>query len=240
MKKWFVFSALLAILLLGATALAEAFAVPESGDLSKDAAIELAKQAFTAETGKSEKELLDGEIVATFVSLGAAGEDQKVWMISFFEQEAPPPSGLVTVTSPSGEILRICTDNHMVIRAEWEEIKGKYDFWSLEDKLLFDTLCNPPDATTRCALPKPGQLMQEDAREIAVLALIQKYGVSRDTLNALTTAYAFWSGPTGIPNKNDDKWVVGFISDRGCEYQVNVSATDGTVYLINSFGAGWG
>jgi len=213
-------------------------------DISKEQAIEIAKtEASNMTFGENtlyntDNDFNNLEINATLVEDGSTG--LRKWIACFFAPNLPPPACVVEVSSESGEILHIamCDMDIRVIRERIELQKGPYPFWSLEDKAMFDAIYLNPAEIFRNTLPTNALITQEQAIDNANKIIRTNFKASDSVLGELKLSVSYWAGNVSPDegDPNDCMWVIAYHSYINgiweLIYQVNVSSTDGTVYLV--------
>lgn len=235
MKRKIVLLLLLLILSFAVNVSAQGVVEPTGDDLSASKAINIAKKYLLDGSYLSTADLEDCEIASTLMETESNG---KIWYVSCFIRNTPPPRYVLEITSSDGVVQSCSSDNFMDIQDQWEKTKGKYHFWSLEDQAFFDAICKVPSEYPRCILPNEDHLKQDSALDKAYGALAEVYGKSEEDLKQYRIASSFVTGPTKAnPNAIDEMWIISFWSEKGNEYQVTISATTGTVYLTYSKGA---
>lgn len=80
---------------------------------------------------------------------------------------------------------------------EWEETRGKFIYWSIEEKYAFAQAY--PESGWQFGLPQEGELTQEEARDMAIAVMKAASGVTDNEIETFGFAYFFetdpWLGP---------------------------------------------
>ena len=88
----------------------------------------------------------------------------------------PESIGIIT---DQGELLRVNLEKRM----EWENEKEQMNTWSLEDKAAFsEDVKGEIWQEPRYILPQEDQITKEQAKQIAISAMAEKYGISDDDM----------------------------------------------------------
>jgi hypothetical protein len=232
--------AVIAGMLLNATAHADTLILPTGDDLPVEDAVAIAQKEALKLLDLSDTQVGALEHSANLV-LFESKEPTRAWVVSFYGDELPPPACTVTIASPTGEVKHSSTENSWLLKKAMEAEKGLSYFWSLEEQALFDTLYKKPSSPDHAILPGKADLPQEEALRIAKRTIMDQYGLTADQIDAYQPTYSFWIGLLEANDaKPDDKiWAVSFRpreaepnGDYANAYQVNISASDGTVYLV--------
>ncbi len=223
MKK--VCSLLFALLMLLTVAFAEApAAVPaqivpdEAGLLRMTDAIAKAEAALEVVPSNCQ----------TNAQLVRMTDDSLVWVVSIFDLSTFTDAWCIGVDAATGNVVSkdVTTIGFFTeVNDRWVAAKGPEALWSLEDKLLYDTLYN---ALPTCGMPGAADMPQGEAMVKAMTAL----GL---TANDVTEAgyevgYGYIMGSAdGTVN---GVWEVYFVKDGVWAYKVNLDAVTGEVYLV--------
>lgn len=175
----------------------------------------------------------------------ASFEQQDVWIISFFPEDVPILASAVTVASPSGAIIDSTTGFTVTMQNKWEEEKGPYPFWSVEDKAMFDALYANPAQRERHVLPCAEDLSLDRAVQIACEAVAETYALSLAGISA-----DFLLDCNLIESGNEDgvsrQWQIDFRKKRVAAdaydlfYWVYIDAATGDVVAVEENTGGFG
>jgi hypothetical protein len=238
MKKKILLAFTALLLILPGLSLGEAYvypvemATPTEADISKDDAISIAKNETTERQGLAPG-ALDGYPNATnFVTLE---NGENAWVVSiFFTDEFPRMMSVLVISPADGAVIEYQASDTGLdyeILQRWEERKGEYLSWSLEDQALFDMLYRENNTA---AIPGEGMLSQEEAAAIALNAVPQSFSKP-------TFLFEFWKNAYSDGTEQDVyTWVVVILEGGEKKYQVNLSAVDGTIVLVHEWGTGVG
>lgn len=229
------------LILMLASAYGELITNEAGSSLQESSVIEIARNEAARLLNVSRERIGATEYIVTYLEHTTFFPDKAIWVVTFHDYDFGDPAATVFLESPSGSILDSTTDFIWVIQEKWEDAKGTFDLWSLEDKMLFDRMFNNPSSPSKNTLPNKTHIQQEEALQIAIDAIYNEYGASTVDLKDLLIAYSFVSGPQGTDVPYDDVWHISFREPRANKdgrhtsvYQVNLSATDGTIYLTYS------
>lgn len=160
----------------------------------------------------------------TRAELVRMNDDSCQWVVSIYDLTAFTDGWCIMLDAVTGEV--VATDKTDIgffvnMQTQWESVKGIKALWSLEDKLLFDTLFNM--MPTR-GLPVEGDMSHGDALARAIEAL------------GLTSAADYQIGYGYIMGEADGQtngvWEVYFVQGDELVYKVNLDAVSGDIYLI--------
>lgn len=215
---------------LPTSALTGTITTPTPDDLPMETAITLAITALDDPAIKS----LPSQ--ATLITNAESGTH--TWLVSFFAEGTPPPAGVALIASPAGTIIATTTEPFMSIEAALEAARGSQRFWSLQDQAIFDALCKTPSAYPRSIIPTDAPITQDEAFLIAQQSLCAAYNLAPGALDAFEPSFSFVRGYTQNPEAPalDEIWIVSFYSNMVNEYQANLSANTGEVYLLYASG----
>lgn len=160
----------------------------------------------------------------THAELVRMTDDSHRWVVSIFEMTAFADGWCFEVDALTGEVTGAETTNigfFFPIYERWEQVKGNQALWSLEDKLLFDTLYT---MLPTCGMPVEGDMTHGEALEVAVKVL----GLTGASDYQIGYGYLKGAGD-GVTN---GMWEVYFVKDNEVVYKVNLDAVTGDVYLI--------
>lgn len=197
MKKAISIILFLGLMLMLMSAVAETSVTSEKGHLDEVAAYQVASEETARLLSVTVERVGKMEYIATYLDQSSFFPDKAVWIITYHDYDFGDPAATIIIESPSGAILESTTDFVWVVRERWEEEKGQYDAWSLEDKMLFDQMFNNPASLSHHAMPLETHIQQEEALQIAIDTLRKEYGVSYDSVIELQVFYSFVSGPQG-------------------------------------------
>ena len=138
-------------------------------------------------------------------------EFDEIWGYVFYKREnAYTPDLPVTDIGYFTEISR-----------RWQAVKGVEALWSLEDKLLFDTLYT---MQPNYGLPMEGDIPQGEALVKAMAAV----GVT--SANDYQIGYGYIMGMGD--GQTNGVWEIWFMQGDEMIYKVNLDAVTGEIYLI--------
>lgn len=213
---------LLAALLLAVTPVLAEDATPEivpveilpqsEGMMYMADAIEKAKDAMGVVPAES---LIRAELVRM-------SDDSCQWIVTVFDLTNFSDGWCIRVDATDGQLLAVESTKigfFEVIHDQWESVKGVEYLWSLEDKLLFDTLYT---MQPMYGLPMDGDLPQGEALVTAMKAV----GVTSMQEYAIGYGYIMGAGDT------NGVWEVYFVQGEELIYKVNLDAVTGEIYLI--------
>lgn len=144
------------------------------------------------------------------------------WIVTIFDLANFADGWSIAVDAASGAVLTTDATNigyFDTVSARWQAVKGVEALWSLEDKLLFDTLYTMQPTY---GLPMEGDLSQGEALVKAMAAV----GVTNPTEYQVGYGYIMGAGDT------NGVWEVWFMSGEEMIYKVNLDAITGEIYLI--------
>lgn len=211
---------LVALLLMAVPALADADAVPaeilpQSEDMLYMAdAIEKARAALT---------VLPADCL-TRAELVRMSDESCQWIVTIFDLTNFADGWCIAVDAASGEVIAVNTTHSGYfgsIVEHWESVKGVEALWSLEDKLLFDTLYTMQPT---CGMPMDGDMPQGEALVTAMKAV----GVSSAADYQIGYGYLMGMGD----GQTNGVWEVWFMQGEEMIYKVNLDAVTGEIYLI--------
>lgn len=204
---------------------------PSEGELAMEQAIALGKN-IACEKRSTTLADIEGELVRA--SLAELESGEHAWIVSIFDDAfADPMLVSVMIDALNGEILDVFTTTYGYfgqVRDAWKLQKGEYDFWSLEDKALFDRLYREWDYHV---VPNNTVITQQQAMEIA----LQAVPVS---LRNCQCSYTFVQNQPQDGKVPEFQWIVTIWSNEQKKYQVIISAEEGTVLDVFDLGTGLG
>lgn len=183
---------------------------------------------------------------ANFITLTVDGERQAAWVVKFCLDGVPATIGIVTVLSPSGEVVEATWGHLAEIKRIWEAEKGAQVLWSLEDDYLFELLYEPRTSVFVHTLPQHNDaLTQDEAKQHAASAVAKAYGVAEDKLldNYLINADLVVAD---AQNPASRAWLITFLEQdaQTGEYFICfdalISSADGTVLRTYEYEGGHG
>ncbi len=149
-------------------------------------------------------------------------DDSCQWIVTIFDLTNFSDGWCITLDASDGDLLSMETTTigyFDIIHMQWEQEKGPEALWSLEDKLLFDTLYTMQPTY---GLPMEGDLSQFDALMKAMAAV----GVTSASEYQVGYGYLMGAGETsGV-------WEVWFMQGDEMIYKVNLDAMSGEILLI--------
>lgn len=127
---------------------------------------------------------------------------------------------------------------------EWEETRGPFWSWSLEDKALFyweNVYENPlaMEGPIR-AVPSQDSIDAETAKQISDAAIMERYGITKDELEALVLELNYFTNNNYFDESQDkDIYNIRYLQPSKKHpgvyqnvYQVGLSAFSGEVYWL--------
>ena len=144
------------------------------------------------------------------------------WVVTIFDLANFADGWCIMVDAVQGEILvTYKTDIGYFdgISGVWQSAKGPEALWSLEDKLLFDTLYTMQPTY---GLPMDGDMAQGEALVKAMAAV----GVDSASEYQIGYGYIMGAGDT------NGVWEIWFLQGDEMIYKVNLDAVTGEIYLI--------
>lgn len=146
------------------------------------------------------------------------------WVVTIFDLTNFSDGWCIAVNAATGEV--VSTDATSIgyfadVIARWESVKGVEALWSLEDKLLFDTLYTMQPTY---GLPMDGDMSQGEALVKAMNAV----GVT--SANEYQIGYGYIMGAGD--GQTNGVWEVWFMQGEEMIYKVNLDAVNGEIYLI--------
>jgi len=151
-------------------------------------------------------------------------DDSCQWIVTVFDLTNFSDGWCISLNAKDGEV--ITTDmTHIGYFADvvtrWEAAKGVEALWTLEDKLLFDTLYTMQPTY---GLPMDGDMSQGEALVKAMNA------VNVTSANDYQVGYGYIMGAGD--GQTNGVWEVWFMQGEEMIYKVNLDAVTGEIYLI--------
>lgn len=204
---------------------------PSADEIPMEQAVDLAMNIACEKRGTTLEDL-EGELVRA--SLAELESGEHAWVVSIFDDAfADPMLVSVMINATNGDALDIFTTTYGYfgqVRDAWEQQKGEYDFWSLEDKALFDRLYREWDYHT---IPNDKVVTQQQAIEIAIHAI-------SETIQEPKFSCSFVQVKAQNESTFEYEWMISIWSKGKKVYQVNLSAEEGTVLDVFDLGRGLG
>jgi hypothetical protein len=184
MKKWIVLA--VACFLSITLSLSGCFSLAEASD-TKDEVIRICRNAVVGE-GISSDELQTYQSSAQSYIIKTNSVITKKWLVTFQESastDAPfvfaiyiEPTDIVQTTNQSRTVFAIAKQ-----RIEWEEVKGLFEFWSVEDKAKFNQqVLTPLGYPSSATLPEDNDIKEAAALDIAKKALKEQWKLSDEQI----------------------------------------------------------
>ena len=146
------------------------------------------------------------------------------WIVTIFDLTNFSDGWCIAVDAVTGEVISTDTTNigyFTTVSERWQSARGVEALWSLEDKLLFDTLYTMQPTY---GLPMSGDMSQGEALVKAMAAV------------NVTSASEYQIGYGYIMGMGDGQtngvWEVWFMQNDEMIYKVNLDAVNGEIYLI--------
>ena len=149
-------------------------------------------------------------------------DDSRQWVVTIFDLTNFSDGWCIMVDAGSGAVVdqdRTDIGYFEGIHEKWEAAKGLEALWSLEDKLLYDTLYTMQPTY---GLPMEGDMAQGEALVKAMNAV----GIASASDSEIGSGYMMGAGET------NGMWEVYFVSGEELIYKVNLDAVTGEIYLI--------
>lgn len=160
----------------------------------------------------------------TRAELVRMSDDSHRWIVSIFDLTNFTDAWCIGVDAVSGEVKSIDTTNmgfFLDMADRWESVKGTEYLWSLEDKLLFDTLYTMQPIY---GLPMDGDMTPGEALKRSVEVL----GLASTADYEIGYGYLMGAGD----GQTNGVWEVYFVQNGDYVYKVNLDAVSGDVYLV--------
>ncbi len=197
------------------TAIVPVEILPQSEDmLSMADAIEKSKNSLAILPADS---LIRAELVRM-------SDESCQWIVTIFDLTNFSDGWCIALNAKDGEIITSDTTHigyFSDVVARWEAARGVEALWSLEDKLLFDTLYTMQPTY---GLPMEGDLPQGEALVKAMSAV----GVT--TVNDYQIGYGYIMGAGD--GQTNGVWEVWFMQGEEMIYKVNLDAVTGEILLV--------
>ncbi|MGN0794351.1 MAG: hypothetical protein ACI4MG_07775 [Aristaeellaceae bacterium] len=146
------------------------------------------------------------------------------WIVTIFDLTNFSDGWCIAVDAASGTVLTTDTTDigyFTEISRRWQAVKGVEALWSLEDKLLFDTLYT---MQPNYGLPMEGDMPQGEALVKAMATV----GVT--SANDYQIGYGYIMGMGD--GQTNGVWEIWFMQGDEMIYKVNLDAVTGEIYLI--------
>ena len=144
------------------------------------------------------------------------------WIVTIFDLANFADGWCIAVDASSGAVLTADSTDigyFDAVSARWQASKGPEALWSLEDKVLFDTLYTMQPTY---GMPMDGDMAQGEALVKAMAA------VGETDVSGYEIGYGYIMG-AGDAN---GVWEVYFMSGDELIWKVNLDAVTGQIYLI--------
>ncbi len=151
-------------------------------------------------------------------------DDTHEWIVSIFDLTNFTDAWSIAVDAKTGEVLGKDATNigfFTEVNTRWVAAKGIEALWTLEDKLLYDTLY-AVDPTY--GMPSADDMSQGEALVKAMAEL------TLTDANAYEVGYGYIAG--SAENKTNGVWEVYFVQNGEVVYKVNLDAVTGDIYLV--------
>lgn len=158
----------------------------------------------------------------TRAELVRMSDGSRQWIVTIFDLANFADAWCIAIDASTGAVLTTDSTNigyFDTVSARWQAVKGVEALWSLEDKLLFDTLYTMQPTY---GLPMDGDMPQGDALVKAMAAV----GVTGVSDYQIGFGYIMGAGET------NGVWEVWFMQGEEMIYKVNLDAVTGEIYLI--------
>lgn len=183
----------------------------------------------------------DFTYVANFIAMESGASRTTAWAISLIDTatEARPEKcfmSFVIIESPSGNILYYSDQNYWnVFHGEWMPLFQESGRTRAEVRALFDSLVLPEHIMDRACFPEDGFLTEQDAYEIACVAITEFANKPISEIYPLSTSELIT-----LPMIIDHPvWIIrlqGFYGadskDNMSNYVVAISPIDGDIWFI--------
>jgi len=173
--------------------------LPRPGDITQEEALAKANACFEA---MWDRPVSEGWHTVMAFGYNRMQPAQRLWEVRYSQEpeENGGPFFLIQLRAEDGMLQRTSDTeefaNYLVTNGEswgellleWEERRGcPFDEWTLEQQYEFAQLplVQLSGALTDVTLPRPGDVAEEDALNVARMAIIRKYGVSEAELDAM-------------------------------------------------------
>lgn len=185
--------------------------------VSSDAADETADDAVESLLEAKENTLTRYERVLL-------SDGREAWIICQFDQSTMTDATCRMIDAATMEVLSEDTTNtgfFSSVCERWEQVKGIYELWSLQDKALFDRLYSFSPCYGE---PDEGDMTPEEALASAMEAL----GITSADYDAVGYGYVTGFGEDG------GMWQVYFVKDNECFSMVNLDARESSILMVDS------
>ena len=173
--------------------------LPRPGDITQEEALTKAHACFEA---MWDRPVSEGWHTVMAFGYNRMQPTQRLWEVRYSQEpeENGGPFFLIQLRAEDGMLQRTSDTeefaNYLVTNGEsweellleWEERRGcPFDEWTLEQQYEFAQLplVQLSGALTDVTLPRPGDVAEEDALNVARMAIVRKYGVSEAELDAM-------------------------------------------------------
>lgn len=177
--------------------------------------------ADAIEKAKAELGVMPAECL-TRAELVRMSDDSCQWVVTIFDLTNFSDGWCIMVDASAGSVAasyRTDIGYFDGVHEQWVAAKGMEALWSLEDKLLFDTLYTMQPTY---GLPMEGDMAQGEALVKAMNAV----GIASASDYEIGYGYMMGAGET------NGMWEVYFVSGEELIYKVNLDAVTGEIYLI--------
>lgn len=160
----------------------------------------------------------------TRAELVRMSDDSCQWVVTVFDLTTFADGWCVMVDAKTGEVLSLDTTDigyFQAISERWQSVRGPEELWSLQDKLLFDTLYTMQPTY---GMPMEGDMSQTEALLTAMTAL----GLNSPADYEIGYGYIMGMGDGTV----NGMWEVYFMQGEEMIYKVNLDAVTGEIFLI--------
>lgn len=217
----------------------------EGVTVSESDAISTARSAFMDVCGLTEEDAAKYIATATLEDRSAKGQES-MWLVRF-EYDTPyslgfkyytvrisASSGIATYDSNTQEFMdfmkRFQSWEAMAQEQEaMEREKGPYRNWSESDKATFASKFPDASFSEEQQFPQPEDMQLWEASELAKKAVIAKYGITQEEIEALRLTGDFFA------QENPRAWTIGFSEGETTKYAVTLSSPDGTIKTVEMY-----
>lgn len=214
----------------------------EGSTVSQADAVKTARAAFMEACGFSEDDL-SKYIMTVLFEDRSAKEHEKTWIISF-EYNTPYSLGFmyfsVVISASDGKVKQTSdaeqfTDfmtgfqNWEAMTLEQEKLereKGPYRSWPENEKTALDAKFGDTSFAVEQQLPLLEDMQLWEAAELARNAIVEKYGVAREEIDALRLSGNFFA------QEKLRAWTIGFSKGGEVKYTVTATSPDGSIKAV--------
>ena len=160
----------------------------------------------------------------TRAELVRMSDDSVQWIVTIFDLSSFTDGWCIAMNAVTGEVLSTDVTNmgyFQDISQRWQTVKGVEALWTIQDKLLFDTLYTMQPSY---GLPMEGDMSQTEALLVAMKAL----GMNSPADFEIGYGYIMGMGDGDI----NGMWEIYFVQNGELLYKVNLDAVTGEIYLI--------